>query len=480
MKLLTHIVAILGVMAISATGMAQSQEQAKKLFNQGNYAEAKPMMQKLLKRNPRNGSLNYWYGVCLYETGEADKCRSYLEVAAERRVREANRYLALLSASEYRYAEAVESWDTYLAQMQKEKKPVDEYQQAYKQATLGKQMMRAVKEVTVIDSFVVDKATFIEAYRISPEAGTLQSYNSFFGNQTQPEGVVYMTEMKNRIYYSASTPGDSILSLYASDLIGSEWDEGALLQGIPTQGAEATNYPYMMSDGCTFYYAACGESSLGGYDLFVTRYDAEENRYLYPENMGMPFNSPANDYMLVIDEYSNLGWFASDRYQPEGKVCVYVFLPDEGMNRILPDEEIGVDTLAQRAKLASIKQTWSDEQTVRKGKQQLATLIYSMPKTSGKVGDFEFVIDDLNTYHTRADFRSPKAREAFDRLQQSEKSLSALQKKLEEKRMTYAKASAQKRAAMTAEILDLEQRVETLETSIMDMEIEVRNLEIGE
>ena len=32
--------------------------------------------------------------------------------------------------------------------------------------------------------------------------------------------------------------------------------------------------------------------------------------YLVPENVGMPFNSPYNDYMYVIDEYNNLGWFA--------------------------------------------------------------------------------------------------------------------------------------------------------------------------
>ena len=40
----------------------------------------------------------------------------------------------------------------------------------------------------------------------------------------------------------------------------------------------------------------------------------------------MPFNSPYNDYMYVIDEYNNLGWFASDRYQPEGKgmcICIH-------------------------------------------------------------------------------------------------------------------------------------------------------------
>ena len=67
---------------------------------------------------------------------------------------------------------------------------------------------------------------------------------------------------------------------------------------------------------------------LGGYDIFVTRYNTNTDTYLVPENVGMPFNSPYNDYMYVIDEYNNLGWFASDRFQPEGKVCIYVFIPN--------------------------------------------------------------------------------------------------------------------------------------------------------
>lgn len=62
---------------------------------------------------------------------------------------------------------------------------------------------------------------------------------------------------------------------------------------------------------------------------FVTRYNTNTDTYLVPENVGMPFNSPYNDYMYVIDEYNNLGWFASDRYQPEDKVCIYVFVPND-------------------------------------------------------------------------------------------------------------------------------------------------------
>ena len=33
-----------------------------------------------------------------------------------------------------------------------------------------------------------------------------------------------------------------------------------------------------------------------------------------------------------ITEFNDLGWFASDRYQPEGKVCIYVFIQRGGIH----------------------------------------------------------------------------------------------------------------------------------------------------
>lgn len=38
--------------------------------------------------------------------------------------------------------------------------------------------------------------------------------------------------------------------------------------------------------------------------------------------------------MMVIDEAKQLGWFVSDRYQPEGKVCVYLFIPNDNRERV--------------------------------------------------------------------------------------------------------------------------------------------------
>lgn len=166
----------------------------------------------------------------------------------------------------------------------------------------------------------------MEAYKISPESGKLFTYNDFFQNKEEVEATVYETELGNKIYYGERQP-DGKLSILARNKMQGEWSKGSLLPGSINDSINA-NYPYVLTDGATIYYAADGENSIGGYDIFVTRYNTNTNTYLTPENVGMPFNSPYNDYMFAIDEFNNLGWFASDRYQPEGKVCIYVFIPN--------------------------------------------------------------------------------------------------------------------------------------------------------
>ena len=67
---------------------AQSLDQAKKLYNDGKYAEAKPVFEKLVKQAPSNASYNQWYGVCCFETGDLAGAEKHLKVAVKRRVQD--------------------------------------------------------------------------------------------------------------------------------------------------------------------------------------------------------------------------------------------------------------------------------------------------------------------------------------------------------------------------------------------------------
>ena len=65
----------------------------------------------------------------------------------------------------------------------------------------------------------------------------------------------------------------------------------------------------MAADGITIYFGSEGHEGLGGYDIFTSRFNSETADYLPPQNVGMPFNSPYNDYMMAFDELAGVGCF---------------------------------------------------------------------------------------------------------------------------------------------------------------------------
>lgn len=452
---------------------AQTLAQAKTLFEEGKYAEALPAFEKFIKQNPSNAQMNYYLGACLYETNHHANSEIYLKKASEHGFAESGRYLGRLYADKYLYDEAVDSYTKFLEARKKRKLPVTDFEAELEHIKMGSRMLKGTEQVQFIDSVVVDKASFLQSYTISQESGVISTYADFFNQAAKDEGTLYQTELGNKIWFGKKTDGNR-MQVYTSDKLEGKWSEAQTLPGLESQ--EDMNYPYVLADGVTLYYAAKGESSLGGYDIFVTRLNPETNQYLKPENIGMPFNSPANDYMYVIDEYNNLGWFATDRNQPEGKVCIYTFIPNE--SRVTFDyENTPKPTVTAAARLASVLSTQKDKEAVLAAKQRLA-LEVNRPHSVEKKADFTFIVDDLSTYHSLSDFRSQKARSLFQNLQQMKREYVKMQNYLQKQRDEYAMGSADRKARLKNDILDAETRMEKMELDIDKQETAVRNEEL--
>lgn len=451
---------------------AQTIEQARTLFAKGDYEKAKPVFKKYAKSQPSNGNYNYWYGVCCLKTGEAQEAIAPLETAVKKRVTGGQLHLGQAYNETYRFEEAVACFETYINDLNKRKKPAEEAEQLLEKSKTRLRMLKGVEDVCIIDSFVVDKSTFLSAYKISEEAGKLFTFNDFFQTEGKHEGTVYATEIGNKIYYSEKGEKGNLDILSKNKLLN-EWSNGRPLPGSINDSGNA-NYPYVMSDGITIYYANDGEG-LGGYDIFVTRYNTNSDTYLVPENVGMPFNSPYNDYMYVVDEYNNLGWFASDRFQPEGKVCIYVFIPNSS-KQAYNYEAMEQEQIIRLAQIHSLKETWKDRKTVDEALQRLQAAINHKP-TEHRKADFEFVIDDNTTYYLISDFKSAKAKQLFQRYLQTEKDYQQQTGKLEKLRMQYSTGSKQEKDKMTPAILDLEKRVMQMSDELDALGISVRNAE---
>lgn len=472
MKLLAKkLLCAIGLTVCCGGLQAQSLDQAKKLYNEGKYAEAKPAFERLIKQAPNNSSYNHWYGVCCYETGDLPAAEKHLSFAVKRKVQEAYRYLGEVYYQTYRFDQAAEMFEDYIALLTKKKQPVDAYTAKLDLAENAQRMMEKVEDVQIIDSLVVDKDDFLSAYRLSEESGSLSTYRDFFQTSDAIPSTVYMNQKGDMIYYAHPTDENRFCLFSQSKLIDQWGDEKQLPMNINSN--EDDNYPFVLPDGVTVYYASKGNGSLGGYDLFVTRYNLNSDSYLTPEQLGMPYNSPFNDYMMVIDEVKGLGWFVSDRFQPEDKVCVYLFVPNDDRKRVEGED---IEQKRARASIASIRDSWKEGNDYA----ELIRLAHAeIPYGKDEVQkDFDFVIHNTLVYYTWDEIKSPEARKYYEKVVSLDRQIKELQVKLEELRTAWTQGSSAKREQLAPAILQAEEQLNDLLTQPAEWEKKARNAEI--
>ena len=456
---------------------AQTLQQGRNYFLQGDYEKAKPIMLKYLKQKPDDASRNYWYGICCMETGEKDKAIPYLEKAAAKKIFKAYRALGEYYLEREDYQPAITNLEAFVKGISSDKELhdaalEDSLTHATDSLKVLFRMLRNTSRVCFIDSFRVSKNELFSTYIIGESTGSFYPSSAFFEDDS--EGEVFLPETGQNILYSRMTP-QGVFRFYTKFKSFDRWTDETPVSGLDTDGD--LRYPFLQNDGVTIYYAASGSESMGGLDIFVSRYNTATGKYLKPENIGMPFNSEANDYLYVIDEDNNLGWFATDRRQPKDTVCVYVFIPNERNQKF--NYEDG-DTLAihRAARLTSIAETQSDLLAVRSARQRLTLLRYELAEKSEQ-GSFTYIIDDFTTYHNLDDFKCPDAAKLYQRWTELKHQYETDLAKLNKQRDDYADASRQEKERMTSQLLEFEDKVLKTAQQVIKMENDIRTTEIN-
>lgn len=332
-------------------------------------------------------------------------------------------------------------------------------------------MVPSTAKLMFIDSVVVDKKDFLNSLPLNKESGKLTYFNSFFDANKEVNTTVYINEFNNRSYYAE---GDSTQSsIYTIDKLGNKWSIPVKISEITTD-YQNPDYPFLCSDGVTLFFGAKGPKSMGGYDIFMTRYNGDDGTWYEPENYGLPYNSTANDYLLAIDDYDQLGWLVTDRRQEEGKVCIYTFVPTSPRQNFESDD-LTNKQLNSFARILKIEDTWQfgNREAALKRVEDLKKRNTQDKKATSNIN---FVINDNVTYHSISEFKSPAAREKY-------KQLVALQDKynqniatLQQLRDDYAKNRTKD---LAKDILFYEKEVEQQAISIKDLKKIIREQERG-
>ena len=365
--------------------------------------------------------------------------------------------------NEYRFDEAITALTKKIDEEKKKKNSTVTLEAQLHQARMGAEMLSGTERITIIDSMVVDADAFLSAYRLSVGCGTLAPLASIaptlVRNSTQGAMPAFLNDFGDRMVF-ADTDSAGLTKLYECFTSAAGMERPVRLTGMGSDDDDQA-YPYLLSDGVTLYFAAQGEESLGGYDIFVTRRMSATGPFVKAENVGMPFNSPANDYMMVIDEQARIGWFVSDRRQPAGKVCIYRFVPNDVRQTLSPDTD-SADAIRQQARITSIAACCADATERNEALARLQSIRSSEEGTTTggrRSGSRPLVLPGDVLCTSPSQLKDGRARAIAERLFAIQTQLAQKSQRLEALREEY---SVRQTDMIRNNILNLENEVATL------------------
>lgn len=428
---------------------AQTLDEAKDMYLAGDYAGALPVFEDALASKPKDPALNQWVGVCLFHDGQADEAKKYLEFANSKGIVEAPRYLAEIAFGDYDFDAAESYIEKYEKGLKRSKKSMPEEMESFTaKLERAKSMLGRVEKIVVIDSMAVDRNDFFKAFRLSPESGSVNSADVLpSGWDYARPTTVFMPETKETMIWAAPDSVENFVLVSSSRLFDGSWDSPHSIGDVLNENGGDSNYPFMMPDGITLYYANDGEESIGGYDIFITR--KMEDGFLQPQNLGMPYNSPYDDYLLAIDEVTGVGWWATDRNQLGDYITIYKFIPSD----LRMNYEVDAPDLIEKAKLTSYKSTWEEGEDYG---DILAAVNAIDPDAKVVKDDFRFALPGGRIYKHWDDFKSRKARALMEKYMEQVKSNENTKALLKTLRSQYGEGNT----SLRDQILKIEKQLE--------------------
>lgn len=469
-KTLTRAVVALAFCWSPAFAHAMTPEEALEAYNAGEFSEAAPALRAIADREPKNALANTRAGIALMRSGNHSDARRYLT----RGNNESRIYLAELDF--YRYdLDGAEGWlEKFETAAGKARRAADkaEFKRLQPEAERvrgrieqARSMMDRVEKVTVIDSISVDRDDFLRFYRLAKSAGSLGGASELPpGCRAAEPTVVYSSEKGDMRIWAEPDEEENYVLVQSSRLADGSWEPAHPLGEILNEGGDA-NYPFLMPDGVTLYFANDGENSLGGYDIFISRFDGE--KYLQPQNMGMPYNSPYDDYMLAIDDETGIGWWATARNGLEDSVTIYRFIPQD----LRINYPVDTPGLAGFAMLDNYRSTWDEGADFTDLNRRIDNM-----RLSGRnsAPDFHFALPDGSVRTSVDAFHSAQARVLMAEYLAEQDNLAKTRSRLAAMRERYRQGDttfAQDILAMEEEVKRLRKHIAELRDAVVLAEI---------
>ena len=225
--------------------------------------------------------------------------------------------------------------------------------------------------------------------------------------------ATFVNENDRTIYWS-TLDNEGIRNIYTSSVRDSVWSLPSLLNEQITSASDEI-YPMLSPDGKSLFFSSAGLYGVGGYDIYVSRWNDETKDWSAPVNMGFPYSSPADDFLYIDTEDGHYSVFASNRGCSADSVWVYALEFDNVPVRRAVSDPVELAAIAELLPISGSK-----------GNR------HSTPTHSPEVQEYILQLTDLRNLKDSVSYYSALAAEgkSVDRLPSLRNSLSTAQGKL--------------------------------------------------
>lgn len=373
----------------------EQKEQANELFEKEQYVEATPLFLQILSLEPTVADWNFKYGACLlYNAGEKKDAIRYLKYGVNTEGTDSRVFYFYGRALHlnYQFSEAKKFYQRYLSEREKADKryPVE---REIRMCNNGQQLLTAFTDIIVTDKVQISETKFYDIYSSSRTIqGSITVNRDFQSKLDKKKGhipIVHYGPDAKMIFYSSwgddeSTGKDLYQRIRLPD---NSWGKPQLVRGNVNTN-EDEDYPFLHSSGQVLYFSSKGHNSMGGYDVFMSRYNPDTQSFGPPENVDFAISSPDDDLFYVVDSSFTNAYFASARSSQKDMLHVYkvkvvrvpiqdVILMGNFISEIQPED--------QKIKLSILKNSNGDE-------------LVKMPVAAANGGRYSYVFPQGGKY----------------------------------------------------------------------------------
>jgi len=322
------------VQLINAQTVSEEHEalvsEATEFFNDEEFVLAHPLYSQLVSLYPGNPEFNFKFGACAIYNGEdRNLAIKHLNFGAKKgNDARAYYYLDRAHHLNYDFKEAIKAYEKFEQKADPKVKSDFDAPRQIEMCEFGGGLLTSIKDLVVLDKKETNENDFFRYYNLDDIGGKIltvpEDLKTKIDKKKEHTGTIHFPGESTVIYFSSYGKDEKNgTDLYRANILpDGEFGGVEKLKGYVNTVYDE-DYAYMHPDGRTLFFASKGHNSMGGYDVFKSVYDENNDSFGPPENLDFAINTPDDDIFYVVDSLKNTAWFASGRSSSLGNLHVY-------------------------------------------------------------------------------------------------------------------------------------------------------------